>query len=223
MNHSSFFLSLDELGIGREPAEIHGLLCGLVCTASVDKAKSLWFSSVLQQYNANPAGLRENGESLKSLDAFFYTAINQLNDAELGFTLVLDEGHTSAHEHLLQLASWCNGFGLGFGMGCGGGQQAATGAGLPADTRELLADFQAIADYENVQQSSSSETAGGGDDGNEEESDVVEIEEFVRVGVLLINEEMQPAAKPVAASKPGSATDGSADFKEPGAGKRTLH
>lgn len=222
MNHSSFFLSLDELGVERPPAEVHGLLCGLMCTSGVEKAKTLWFGSVLQEYSAKPEKLRENGESLKSLDAFFYDAVNQLNDAELGFTLVIDEDLASPHEHLLQLASWCNGFGLGFGMG----ERATAAIKLPEDTQELLADFQAIADYESVQQSSSSETdvANEGDDGNEEESDVVEIEEFVRVGVLLINEEMQPAVKPVSGQKPDpDALQGFEGIAGPGTDKRTLH
>ena len=218
MNQSSFFLSLEELGVDRQPAEIHGLLCGLICTSSVEKAKSLWFSSVLREYAANPAKLRENGESLKSLDAFFHDSINQLNDAELGFTLILEEDVTSAHEHLLQLASWCNGFGLGFGMG----ERATTTTSLPADTQELLTDFQAIADYENVQQSSSSEADDAGD-GNEEESDLVEIEEFIRVGVLLINDEMQPAVNKEAAANPGPAADGFDGFTGAATDKRTLH
>lgn len=219
MNQSSFFLSIEELGVDRQPAEIHGLLCGLVCTSSVEKAKSLWFSSVLREYAADPAKLRENGESLKSLDAFFHDSINQLNDAELGFTLVLEEEATSAHEHLLQLASWCNGFGLGFGMG----ERATATTSLPADTQELLTDFQAIANYENVQQSSSSD-ADDTDEENEEESDVVEIEEFVRVGVLLINEEMQLAAKPEVASKPGpAAADDFDGIAGAATDKRTLH
>ena len=160
---------------------------------------------MLDEYSADPARLRDKGESLKTLDTFFYDSVEQLNDAELGFTLLVEEEPASVHDHLLQLAYWCNGFGLGFGMGVGGTNEgksegAAQNRSLPEDTQELLTDFQAIADYENVPQSTSSETDDEGQD-EDEESDIVEIEEFIRVGVLLINEEMNPAAKPDNAGK----------------------
>ena len=115
--------------------------------------------------------------------------------------------------HLLQLSSWCNGFGLGFGMG----ERAQSGQPLPADTEELLADFQAIAAYESSENVQDSPLSAAEEDNDDEESDVVEIEEFIRVGVLLINEEMRPLeAQPVE-------TQSNAAPAEPGAANRTLH
>ena len=210
MNHSSLLSSLDALEVDRQPAEVHGLLCGLLCTCTHERAKSLWFSVVLDEYSGDPSRLREKGESLKSLDTFFYESVEQLNDVELGFSLLVEEDLASVHEHLLQLAYWCSGFGLGFGMG----ERATAKQKLPADTEELLTDFQAIANYENVQQSTSSDVDDG-DLADDEESDVVEIEEFIRVGVLLINEEMNPAAK---TDNPGQADSGASTTEG-----RTLH
>ena len=212
MNYNLLLASLEALEVDQSPPEVHGLLCGLLCTSRVEKAKSLWFSTVLQDYSANPEKLRENGEILKELEQFFHRSVEQLNDADMAFGLIVEEEITLPHMHLLQLSSWCNGFGLGFGMG----ERAQSGQPLPADTEELLADFQAIAAYEsseNVQDS----PVSAADEDNEEESDVVEIEEFIRVGVLLINEEMRPLeAQPVK-------TQSNAAPAEPGADNRTLH
>ncbi len=188
MNYNLLFSSLEALDIDRSPSEVHGLLCGLLCTSPVEKAKSLWFSTVLQDYGANPEKLRSNGESLKELERFFHQSVDNLNDEELGFGLIVEENISPAHKYLLQLSSWCSGFGLGFGMG----ERARSDQPLPTDTAELLADFQSIAAYENnesMQDSSNSEV----EESNGEDSDIVEIEEFIKVGVMLINEEMRAA------------------------------
>lgn len=197
MNYNLLLASLEALEIDQSPPEVHGLLCGLLCTSSVEKAKSLWFSTVLQDYGANPEKLRQNGEILKDLERFFHHWVEQLNDADLGFGLIVEEDSTSAGNHLLQLSHWCNGFGLGFGMG----ERSKSGQALPPDTEELLTDFQAIAAYESEELGENHEAVlnSSTDDTeqeNDEQSDVVEIEEFIRVGVLLINEEMRPVEMP---------------------------
>jgi len=137
-------------------------------------------------------------------------ALEQLNDAEFGFQLLLEDETESAHTRLVQVASWCSGFGFGFGMG----DHATSATRLPEDTEELLLDFQEIAKFETLEDTDGVDADEDGTD----QSDVVEIEEFVRVGVLLINEEMRPP--PASAD---NKTVGFDDFDSESDEPRTLH
>lgn len=195
---------LGSLGVEDSPSHVHGLLCGLLCGGSLEKGKSLWFSHVLQGFGEQPAKLRENAEDIKSLDQFFHQSVEQLNDAEFGFRLLVEDEPATPLEQLVALAGWCSGFGLGFGMG----DRVGPGTPLPEDTKELLGDFQEIARFETLEEMSPAED----DEEQNDQQDVVEIEEFVRVGVLLINEEMRPVAPGSQDTQP---LPGEADSDEP--------
>jgi len=74
------------------------------------------------------------------------------------------------------LVEFCSGFGYGLGLSSGGRDTAS----LPEDTREVIADFQSIESLDLDELDDSEDDAWQ------------ELYEFLRVGVLLVHEEMQP-------------------------------
>ena len=75
------------------------------------------------------------------------------------------------------ISEWCQGFLLGFSH-----NEARNRAELPTDVEELLADFVEITRIEL-------ET---GEDPEEDENALMEIEEYVRMGVIYIMESLHP-------------------------------
>jgi uncharacterized protein YgfB (UPF0149 family) len=75
------------------------------------------------------------------------------------------------------MQEWCNGFTLGIGLA-----GIKDHKKLPEDSRELLPDFSEIgtSGHFDLEDESGSEEA------------LAEISEYIRMGVLLINEELQP-------------------------------
>ena len=86
-----------------------------------------------------------------------------------------------------QAAARCQGF--LYGLAAGGIKQ---GSKMPADSTELMRDFIEI-----------SQAAFDDEESENSEDDYMQLVEFVRVGVLLINEELQPMKlkKPVNTDK----------------------
>ena len=82
------------------------------------------------------------------------------------------------------LGEFCAGFTYGLGLATANRGNKA----LPTDTRELVEDFQAIDGAE--MDMSASGTSGESD--NADEDAYIELLEYVKVGVLLIHEEMKP-------------------------------
>ncbi|MDH3715948.1 MAG: UPF0149 family protein, partial [Gammaproteobacteria bacterium] len=95
---------------------------------------------------------------------------------DLEFQPYLPEAEAPLHERTQALASWCQGYLYGLGAS-GIGEHSA----LPDNTRELIGDFSALAQAET-----------GSGDFDELEDVYIELVEFIRVGVLLMHEELQP-------------------------------
>jgi len=220
MNYPDFQQQLSRLHVDTGVPEVHGQLCGLLCTCKAEKAKVHWFSTVLENLKSRPGLLTENAVesrvALQELDEVFTATREQLNSEDFGFELFLDPSPQSAVDRMMDLAAWCNGFVYGFGIGSGSSSGASTGkknAALPEDTAELVADFQTIAAYEVGDEEADEQLSADTNDTSDEEnvnqndSDITEIEEFIRVGVLLIAEEMEVAlhtADPEKAATPGA-------------------
>ena len=160
-------------------AEAHGALCGMLCARGTVEL-SEWVDHVV--------GEQEQGSDLlhdvvHKLSELHQTTLEMINDSTGGFTLLLPDDDDSLPERVEAIAAWCQGF--IYGLAAGGIQQ---GSALPEDTEELLKDM--------VEISRAGHDADDGGDGaaNEDEDEValMEIEEYVRMGVLLIYEELQP-------------------------------
>lgn len=175
------YLELDQL-LGRADAnagaaEVHGLLCGLLCAAGrIDRRQ--WDAQVFADADAQSVAVEQGRAAVQSLADWTAQA---LNDPVLGMDLLLPADGQPLFERTAALGEWCQGYLLG--LAAGGISEDTT---LPEDVAELLRDFTDI-----------SRVGFEVDDGDEEDevafSDVVE---YVRMGVLLINDELQPLKPP---------------------------
>ena len=166
-------------------AEAHGALCGMLCArGSIDLSE--WSDHVLGEQDPGNVLLHD---VVHVLSALHQNTLEQINDAMAGFYLLLPDDDDELAVRIDELANLCQGF--VYGLAAGGIQQETE---LPADSTELIKDMIEI-------------SRAGFDDGADEieEEDVqeevnvdadevayMEIMEYVRTGILLIHEELQP-------------------------------
>jgi yecA family protein len=160
-------------------ADAHGALCGMLCARGAIEL-SEWVDHVI--------GEQEQGNELlhdvvHKLSELHQSTLEMMNDATGDFKLLLMDDDDPLPERVETLAAWCQGF--IYGLAAGGIREDSE---LPEDTAELLKDMIEISraghdvDDTGVEES----------DANEDEVAYMEIEEYVRMGVLLIYEELQP-------------------------------
>ncbi len=167
---------LGRLEVPISPSEAHGLLCGLLCTHPSTVAKGVWLGELLDAAALEPGSLAERATDIRSLDGWFAQVLESLNHADLTFNLMLPPDTVTPAEQARALGDYCAGFCYGIGIGTAGRGNGK----LPTDTAELIKDFNEIdSTVTNDSQSADEET-------------LIELIEYVRVGVLLVNEELQP-------------------------------
>jgi len=190
--HLIDFASIDslfhQLGLGLDPAECHGGLCGLLC-ASDTVTGAAWVNQVLAGRldlpEAEPPPLQggAHGEGHALLLILYKETAGQLDDPEFGFSLLLPDDEVPLSQRAESLSRWCQGFLAGLGFG--GVQDQSK---LPGDCHEVMRDFAEI-----------SRLGHGADDAtNEDEAAFAEIVEYVRMAALVVYEELRPlrAARP---------------------------
>ena len=148
----------------RNPAEAHGTLCGVLGFTG-DSGKARWIAWLLEDAEPNVPQAREG---LSFLDQFYDRAMDNLCDESWGFQLLLPAEECALSERIRAMAEWCDGF--VFGLGFGGVMQEIE---QDSEVSELVKDMIEI-----------SKIDGAGAVGEGDESDLVEIVEYVRIGVL---------------------------------------
>lgn len=160
-----------------DAADCHGLLAGLVCATGFADPK-VWIGQVFDDYNPKDSA---QTDATRQVQALYEDTLARLNSPELDFALLLPDDEDSLRERAESLGSWCGGFLSGLGLG-----GIADAAQLPEAVGELLDDLAQIArvDFE-LEEPDEAELAA-----------FEEVVEYVRVGVLFINEELQPSKAP---------------------------
>src|SRR5690606_21375985 len=149
-----------ELGAGA--SELHGGLCGWLAGGGSDAPD--WLARVLVDPDIEPVAPGD------PLDRLREASVSQLEDREFGFELLLPDGEATLYERSAALFDWCRGFVGAFGLAAG-----ATPP-LSDEGQEALADLVRLAGAAPEE---------GGDE--EDEDALAEIEEYVRVAVLLLH------------------------------------
>ena len=172
--------TLQALEADINPSEIHGTLCGMLCATGNTQASS-WYQSLLPA--SEPGDLLAN-EARNTLAALYDETQRQLNDPTCDFQLLIPGEQTDLGTRTISLGDWCQGFVMGLMMG--GLKDLRK---MPENSAEAAQDIVEIAKIGSNYQSA------------EDEDDAAALEElieYVRVGVLLINEELHPThAAPV--------------------------
>ena len=159
------------LRAGLEPnaAEVHGVMCGSICNQM-----KTGISPDLERLLTS--GVEVSGESLASLrdilESLLQETVNSLYRNLSQFDLLLPDDSESLSLRLQTLADWCRGFMIGLLN-----KESFAIDQLSADAAEAARDIIAVSEVEATQ-----------DEDNE--WDFVEVEEYIRVGVQLIFEEM---------------------------------
>jgi uncharacterized protein YgfB (UPF0149 family) len=185
IDFESIDMLFDQLGLGLDPAECHGNLCGLLCASDAVTGPA-WVSRVLagrldlplaEIPSEHGTGAEEaNPASADLLFSLYIDTIEYLNDPEYGFSPLLPDDDEPLAQRVEELSRWCQGFLLGLGLG---GVREQTN--LPGDSHEVMRDFVEISRLGNGQAAES----------NEDEAAYAEIVEYVRMAVLLLYEELR--------------------------------
>jgi len=122
--------------------------------------------------------------AIVSLDKLFEQTKKQLQDSNLEFNLLIPDDDDPISHRFNAVQDWCRGFLTGVALS--GVSLENKESALPEDTRDLLKDFANI--------SSSGDFDFEEEEGEDAESEIAlaEIVEYLRMGALLINEELQP-------------------------------
>lgn len=160
------------LGLGATPAELHGGLCGWLSAGGAPDLS--WPAHVLADDALQPV---EAGSALAQL---LEASVKQLEDRDFGFELLLTDS-TQTDAQVDALFSWARSFLGGFGLGSGQRRPP-----LSEEGEEALNDLAKLA------QASSEDFDS---DGEDDEEALAEIEEFIRIAVLLLHGDCVMAAR----------------------------
>ncbi|MCP4410599.1 MAG: UPF0149 family protein [Gammaproteobacteria bacterium] len=149
-----------------------GVACGMLVVDNASSA-SAWIGEMIE--DADSADL-PGIETRQILNRFFDTTREQLGNAEMSFTLLLPQDEqVSLHQRVEEVTRWCEGFLCG--MAIAGLTDDNT---LEQDSAEILSDIVEI-----------SKAWVGEDRDEENEAAYSELVEYLRVGALLLREELQ--------------------------------
>ncbi len=170
--------ALHKLDTEITPSEIHGTLCGLLC-ANSNAGADIWQQALWPNQPSSDLLVAEAYDVFKQTHD---TTRQQLNDPACEFQMLLPDDDDSLDTRVNALGDWCQGYLIGLSLG-----GITDFAPLPENAREITKDLLEIA-----RAGTSYELEGS----EEDENAYAELVEYLRVGVLLINEELQPTQAP---------------------------
>ena len=169
---------LTMVGADCSAAEVHGFLCGHLCTGI--RTHESWLR--------HAQGLLDVGtlnSDIKSTFVELFDATEmQINTANFDFQLLLPDDDEEVRVRVEAIGQWCQGFLTCFGMGCSDERAHK----MSDDVKSALADFVAISqvNYDDV------------DEDDPTEADYTEVMEYVRMAVLSIAMECRDQSAPPA-------------------------
>lgn len=170
-DHEEMNEALARVDAAVDAAESHGVLCGLL-SANPETPEQAWLVEVLPE----DEGETEDAAVKELLGRLYVDTRRQIADERMGFGLLLpDDESIDLDARVAALGRWCQGY--LYGLGAAG----ASDSTIPGDSAEFIRDLAEIARV----------TLEGGADESGEEA-YGELVEFVRMGVLLVREEMKP-------------------------------
>ncbi len=150
-----------------EPAELHGLVCGLAAGG----AETFPFAEFVQLAGTDALTDEE------AVGGFVSDALQMLYAPDLTFVpLVPDDGEVLT-ARVRALSEWCAGFLSGFGATLSPDMQPSA---LPLDVQEILKDFVSISALDDGQDDQLDDTSE-----EQDEASFMELHEYVKVGAVL--------------------------------------
>lgn len=176
-------------------AECHGILCAMAsCQPDLDGdtwARRMLGGEVEAVLEGEfPGSGAVDAADREALKALFEDSVRQLADPELGFQLLLPDDDSSLQVRTAALANWCQGYLYGLSLA---GIKDFKGFSEPV--QEFARDLTEIARLAHEE----------GDDASGGETAFFEISEYVRMGVLMLRDELLDGDD--RAEPPGGAPD----------------
>ncbi len=166
--------TLDRLEAGVGAAELDGALAGFLCAGGASGADRWLQSLALDELDETLEDARD-----RAVFAALYQALStDLDDPGCAFAPLLPGDEAPVAERAAAMVEWCRGF-LG-GLGLAG---VNLEAGLAGDGGEVVGDLSRIA---------MTEFDAGSSDAEDEEA-YAEMVEYIRVGVMLLHQQLARA------------------------------
>ena len=169
-SHEQIERQLASAALETSAAEVHGVLCGLLCGGRSD-ALALWFADLFQHSDDADLLVQECQGSLRELHDETRQAIE---GAGLGFSPLLPDDEKPLTERAKAVRDWSEGFLYGIALAGVTPQRM-----LAENTREALKDFSEITRMD--WQSS---------DGEADEQALMEVSEFLWVAAMLVHDDL---------------------------------
>lgn len=161
------------------PSFIQGMLIGLICGDN-DIEETVWIKKLIEE-----AQITKVKESfLIALHQMFDETNKGLNGSGFELKLCLPNDEDDVIARAAMLGHLCEG--VLYGLGLIGRLQDAEEP-VSKEVRELINDFGDIAQIDVEALAEAKEI------GDSEEADLMQLVEFVRIGVMMINEELNPS------------------------------
>lgn len=178
--YSSIAATLNADSLAVTPAEMHGLLSGMLC-GGLDPERGNWMP-MLYDYTNDGAGWPHQSKALAATSIGL--ASTALNSGQMDFDILLPEEGESLLDRADALSEWLNAFIAGIGL------VGITAGKLSEDTKEVLSDLSEIAQL-GIDE----------DDDMEEQAQLLEqVIEHVRVCAMTLHAEL--GIKPQTEEKP---------------------
>ncbi|CAN8139364.1 UPF0149 family protein [Thiomicrorhabdus sp. 6S2-11] len=162
------------------PSFIQGMLIGLLCVDN-DIQETVWIRKLLEE--AQVKSIKES--FLVVLHEMFLSTNKGLNGSGFELELCLPDDDDSLVMRAAMIGQICEG--IIYGIGLGGGLNEME-KDLSEQVRELVNDLSEIARIDiSALADLEKETAA-----EQIEQDLMELSEFIKVGVLMLNEELNP-------------------------------
>ena len=162
--------ALQKLNTDDTISSAHGLLCGFYCVKQ-DIQLDDWLNEVLVSIDLNDLIAKESHQVLAEI---FNNTSDQLADPTLNFWPVIADDMCPLREQANTLVEWCQGFLVGLGL-----------SSVETSDEEVL---EMIKDISEISQLDADLL-----DSEENTQDFYELVEFIRMGVLFIQETLQPS------------------------------
>ena len=169
VDYSEIQRALAEAHSLADAAEAHGTLAGSLCSAGGYRFED-WLREILPEGEAGPHG----ADALREL---FERTAGALGGLEMAFAPLLPRDEEPLDARASALGQWCQGFLYGLGS-----SSLSDAAGLPGEVGEVVRDLSEITQV-GVDEEEGVESNEGA---------YAELVEFVRIGVQLLFDELEP-------------------------------
>ena len=160
---------LSQAQVSLSTSELHGMITGLVCVPG--DPGTAWISEITDDIDPEQMS---NEEAAALLIGLYMQTQRQFSDGVFAFEPMLPPDAAPLAKRSTALGHWCTGF--LFGINLAGQKDFET---LPDDSREVVED---IAKFSSIRATPDQDEA--------EESAYMELVEYIRVGVMLVSEEL---------------------------------